>query len=187
MDDQGVRVDHVDRAFRVRDAVGPLALLRHQLRRAEVREDERDAVILHDRVRRGELRLLQRGALRSDAHRDPDLGRGLREVRIDLFPHAESPGHRGDDEGRPELLAEELHAQIDRVQVDLREGIVHEADVVPIVVFRGDVLLQDDVDVLRLPLFRLRRLDHLRDLGRSGCRRPAGLGVHPGLGSLRYR
>src|SRR6184192_405597 len=77
MDDQGVRVDHVDRAFRVRDAVGPLALLRHQLRRAEVREDERDAVILHDRVRRGELRLLQRGALRSDAHRDPDLGRGL--------------------------------------------------------------------------------------------------------------
>src|SRR2546422_9951699 len=70
---------------------------------------------------------------------------------------------------------------------DLRECRVHEPDIVPVVVLRGDVLLEDDVDMFRLALLRFGGLGHLRDLGRLGCRRRAGPGVHPGRGSLRYR
>src|SRR6266571_2353700 len=50
---------------------------------------------------------------------------------------------------------------LDDVDVDFREGAMDELHVVPIVVLRGDVLLEDDVHVLRLALFRLRRLRHL--------------------------
>ena len=187
MDDERVRANHIDRLLCVREAVGPLAFLGDELRCSEVREDERHTMILDDRVRGDEVGLLERRALGSHAHRDADLGRGLREVRVDLFPHAEAAGHGGNDQRRLKTLPEELHAQIDIVQVDFREGVVHEADVVPVVVLRGHVLVQDDVHMFRFALLRLRRLRHLRDLGRSGCRRPACRAVHPGLGSLRYR
>src|SRR2546422_9951700 len=67
--------------------------------------------------------------------------------------------------------------------------LVHTAlpEIVPVVVLRGDVLLEEDVDMFRLALLRFGGLGHLRDLGRLGCRRRAGPGVHPGRGSLRYR
>src|SRR5207244_12060879 len=61
-----------------------------------------------------------------------DLGRGLREVRVDLFPHAEAAGHGGNDQRRLKTLPEEFHAQIDIVQVDFREGVVDQPDVIPV-------------------------------------------------------
>src|SRR5437899_3183816 len=187
VDDQSVRIDHVDRLLRVRHAVRSLAGLRHELGRPKIRKDERDIVVLHDRIRRREVRFLQSCALRADAHRDADLRGALREVRVDLLPHPEAARHGGDDQRRSEPLAKELHADIDVVQVDLREGRVDEPDIVPVVVLRRDVLLEDDVHMLRLALFRLRRLGHFRDLGRLGCRRPDGPAGHPGRGSLHYR
>src|SRR5207253_1511541 len=138
MDDERVRANHVDRLLRVREAVGPLAFLGDELRCSEVREDERHTMILDDRVCGDEVGLLERRALGSHAHRDADLGRGLREVRVDLFPHAETAGHGGNDQRRLKTLPEEFHAQVDDVQVDFREGVVQEPDVVPVVVLRGD-------------------------------------------------
>src|SRR5439155_1219974 len=128
-----------------------------------------------------------RRPLRADAHRDADFGGRLGEVSVNLLPHAEATRHRGDDQGRLEALAEELYAHVDVVEVDFWEGGVDEPHIIPVVVLRGDVLLEDDVDMFRLALLRLGGLGHLTDLGRPGCRRLAGPGGHPGHGSLRYR
>src|SRR2546428_2474757 len=59
VDDQRVRIDHVNRLLRIRHPVRSLAGLRHELGRPEIRKDERDIVVLHDRIRRREVRLLQ--------------------------------------------------------------------------------------------------------------------------------
>ena len=144
-------------------------------------------MVAHDRVRRLEVRLLEGGPLRPDPHPDADLCGGLCEVRVDLLPKAEPARHRRNHEGGLELLAEECHVRLDVVQVDLGECVVHEPDVVPEVVLRGDVLLEDDVHVFLLPLLRLRRLRHVTDLRGHASLRRVRRAPHPGLGSLRYR
>src|SRR3990170_2960025 len=84
---------------------------------------------------------------------------------------------------RCEPLPQELHGGVDVVEIDLREGVVDEPDVVPEVVLRGDVLLEDDVHVLRLALLRLRRLGHVSVSRRRASRRRAARARHPGAGS----
>src|SRR5437867_4183875 len=95
VDDQDMGVDHRHRAPRVVEAVRPLALLRDQLRGPEVREPQRDVVVLHHRVRVHEVGLFESGALRADPHRNADLRGRLCEVRVDLPAHPEAARHRG--------------------------------------------------------------------------------------------
>ena len=169
MDREGVGPDHGDG---LRDLVRRqrgAAVLGHQLRGPDVGDQEGGGGRLpRHGVGPGEARVMQRGALASQAHRHPMALRGAGEDRVDLSGGVMASGHRRDDEGRPKAMAQEYGREVDRRQVRDRKGMVDEMDVGPSGSRpAGDVPGGDDPEVLGFA--------PLDDVGR-GRRTPRGRG-----------
>ena len=143
------------------------SFLLDQLRRADVGDEKRGR-----RVGAGDaIGLLQRlgsqgGALAADAHRQAVLLGDLAQPLVDRCYIRMPTGERGDPQWMAQLRAEEVHREVNLVEVHLRERTMHEADIRPGGrLWRGDVVLQRDVDVLGLALLDL--LGHIALLSPS--------------------
>src|SRR5205823_12823894 len=108
MDGERVRLDHRDDLRDVARAQCHLAVLLHELRDAEVRDDERARGSVSDhRVRRREHRIADRGALAADTHRDAVTLGPAREQLVHGERGTVTAGHPGDYERKREPVAEE--------------------------------------------------------------------------------
>ena len=81
-------------------------------------------------VRRDQLGVLGHRALRADAQRDPRGLCGARQVAIDGRCLGGAAGHARDQEWRGEPLAEQLGRQVDLVDRELGECLMHEVNLV---------------------------------------------------------
>ncbi len=100
---QGVRLDHVDRLARLLRAQRRAAGLRHELRRADVRDQVgvRRRPPRH-RVCLGQRRSHQRRSLTAQSHGQPVSRRAPRQHLVDCLRHLVSAGHRRDQQWRRE-------------------------------------------------------------------------------------
>ncbi len=133
------------------------SFLLDQLWRADVGDEKRGR-----RVGAGDaIGLLQRlgaegGALAADAHRQAILLGDLAQPLVDRRQIGMPAGERGDPQRMAQLRAEEVRREVNLVEVHLRQRAMHEADIRPGGrLWRGDVVLQRDVDVLGLALLDL--------------------------------
>ena len=98
-----------------------------ELHRAEITEQKnirRDVAHLK-RIRRG--RLFDGDALRTDAHRQSQALRRRGEIAIYFARQIEAAGHRGNQDRCLQSFAEKRRAQIDLIDVELRQRVVDEA------------------------------------------------------------
>ena len=126
----GVQVDRERvRADRPRERDDARRPHRERLHGADVAEQHdlgRDVAHL---IRRREIGVLVHRALRADAERDARCLRGPREVTIDGRGLGRAARHARDHERRGEPLADELGGEIDLVERELGQRLVHEVHV----------------------------------------------------------
>ena len=132
MNGEGVRAQHLDRRAQLPRPERLLASLAHELRRADVGDEQgRRRQLPRDRVGVRQARAPQRGPLASQAHGQPVALRGRRQDRVHLSCGGVSACHAGDEERGAQGATEELDAEVDLVQVHDRQGLVGQVDVRP--------------------------------------------------------
>jgi hypothetical protein len=127
----GVQV-HAERIrTHVEDHGGELvARERLRLHGPDVAKDERRWRHVSHLVRCSAIAVLsEHRALAAQAKTVAALLRDARELAIDVAGSLGTARHRGDEQRSPELLAEQGDGRIDRVEIELREGVVDELDV----------------------------------------------------------
>src|SRR5580658_2467990 len=133
MDRENIGPDEIHRGSHLVRADDPrTGFLGDDLRGADVRELERYGPAGYAGVAFRVLALEDRGPLAPDTHGDPDVGRRVRQVVVDLRRVGESPGHARDDERGGQALPEELDRRVDLAKIDLGQRVVHELDVGPV-------------------------------------------------------
>jgi hypothetical protein len=85
----------------------------------------------HDGIAVSHLRVDDPGALATHAKRQPVAFRCTRQVAIDRGDIGMTAGHGGDQDWVAQAMAQELHRGIDRVQVYLRQRLMHQVDISP--------------------------------------------------------
>ena len=143
--DQGVGLDHLDRAPTLVYAV-PVV----QLHRAEVRQQRDVRRNSTDLVGVGQPLVANGRPLRTNAHCQAKRFGSLGQRQVDAGNIVGSAGHRTDQQGGAHRLAKERCRRIDFGQIKLRQRFVRhavggKARVHP---FRCDVLAQDDANVV---------------------------------------
>ena len=121
--DQRIGPDHLDRfqALFLAHAVV-------QLDGAEIGEKQDVGGDAADLVGGAQVLVRQPGPLGADAEGDPDRLGDERQPPVDVAGGLRATGHARDQEGQLERLAQKGGGRIDRVQVQVREGLVHEGE-----------------------------------------------------------
>src|SRR5439155_2329112 len=153
MERQRVGAHHLHDLAHVLRRERGLALLPHELRDADVRDDERvRRGLAHHGVRRRERGIAQRGALAANADRDARPLGDAREELVHRDRAAVAAGHARDHERKAERVPEEARREVDRGRVDGRQRVVHEVDVLPPGGdARLDIALGRELQMLALP------------------------------------
>ncbi len=121
MEDERVGVDHADGGFAGLEAEAVV-----QLHRAEVGQEGDRGGGVADAERGGVRRVFEGLALRSHGERDARPLRAEGEVPVDRRRRRRPARHRRDEQRRGQGLAEETHARVDLVEVELRQRLVLE-------------------------------------------------------------